>query len=188
LLGKALITVITAGLDTQGTRRVILFSVAVVQGFIAGLQPHLTTLRVLGSWHFQLGQRLHVIVGQFPGFAAVMIGLRTQIAVEHPVRADGRVDQQGLEAVLTGQPCRIVAAERAAYQQWATQLTDCGLQLGDGLTRMMMQGRHAQLIAKAHALHHRYQLRGLLGLGSAVEPVDIQDGTRHAMTPEDPLS
>ena len=64
LLGKTLITVITARLNTQCTPRVVLFSVAVVQGFIASLQPHLIPLRVLGGCHFEFGQGLNVIVGQ----------------------------------------------------------------------------------------------------------------------------
>ncbi len=102
---------IATALNPQGTGLVIGFSVTVVQGFIACLQPHLIPLRVLGRRHFKLGQGLHMIEGQFPGFAAVKVGLRAQITVEHPMRADGRIDQQGFEPMLLGQPGRIVAAE-----------------------------------------------------------------------------
>ncbi len=51
------------------------------------------------------------------------------------------------------------------------------VQLGNGLARMMVQGRHPQLPAKAHAVHSRRPLHRFLGLGGTVEPVDIQDGT-----------
>jgi hypothetical protein len=65
-----------------------------------------------------------VVVGQFPGFIGIQVFLGAQVTVEHPVRADRRVDQQGLEAMALGQVGRIVAAERAADQQWPPQFGD----------------------------------------------------------------
>ena len=89
----------------------MVLGVAIVQGFITGLQPHLITLGVLRCRHFQLGQGRYMVVGQFPGLIGVQVFLRPQVPVEHPVRAYGRVDQQGLQAMALGQVSRIVAAE-----------------------------------------------------------------------------
>ena len=142
LLRETLVTVIASGLNTQGTRRVVLFSEAIIEGFVSGLQPDLKTVRVLRRWHFKVGQCRHMIVGQLPSFTTVKIGLGAQITVKHPMRADGRVDQQGFKPMLLGQPRRIVAAERACDQQRAAQLMNGRLQLRDGFTGMMVQGWH----------------------------------------------
>ncbi|MNH42213.1 hypothetical protein D3C79_1038690 [compost metagenome] len=80
------------------------------------MQPHLKAPSIDRRWHFQFGQGLHVVQGQFPGFAGVEVLLGSQVAVEQPVRVDRRIDQQGLEPVALGQMGGIVAAERAADQ------------------------------------------------------------------------
>src|SRR5450830_1824502 len=73
LFGKALETMIAAGLDTQGTGPVILLGSAIIQGFVGGLRSELETMRVLGGRDFQLGQGRHVIEGQVPGLATVEV-------------------------------------------------------------------------------------------------------------------
>ncbi|MNM52388.1 hypothetical protein D3C81_634660 [compost metagenome] len=120
-----------------------------------------------------------MVVGQFPGFIGIQVFLRSQESVEHPVRTDGRVDQQGFQAMALGQVSRIVAAERAADQQRPTELGDRLFQLTDGLTGMMMQCRYTQLVAQAQTVHHFAQLSGLFRCRRAVETVDIKDRTGH---------
>ncbi|MNF86420.1 hypothetical protein D3C84_688560 [compost metagenome] len=102
---------VAAGLDAQGTGAVILLGEAVVQRFVASLQPHLIPLRILEARHIKLGQGRHMIVGQLPSLFGIQVFLCPQVPVEHPVRADRRVDQQGLEAVALSQVSGIVAAE-----------------------------------------------------------------------------
>ncbi|MNF13142.1 hypothetical protein D3C80_2148730 [compost metagenome] len=53
-----------------------------------------------------------------------------------------------------GQVSRIVAAERAADQQWPPERSNRLLQLTDGLAGMVMQGWHTQLVDQAQAFHH----------------------------------
>ncbi|MNZ33808.1 hypothetical protein D3C78_511670 [compost metagenome] len=136
---------VATGLDTQRARPVITLGVSIVQGFIGGLQPHLIAPGVRWGRHFQFSEGLDMIVGQFPGFAAVVVALGAQVAVEQFVRGDRRVDQQGLEAVALGQMGGIVAAERTADQQGRPQFGDGGFELCNGLARVMVQGGYAQL-------------------------------------------
>ncbi|MNN00140.1 hypothetical protein D3C81_1127230 [compost metagenome] len=78
-----------------------------------------------------------------------------------------------------GKVSGIVAAERAADQQWPPQLGNRLLQLLDSLARVMVQCRNAQVFAQAQTLHHLDQLTGLLRQRRAVEAVDIKDRTGH---------
>ena len=133
---------VAASLYTQGTCTVIALGVAIVQGFIGRLQPHLIAAGIYRGRHFQLGQGLYVIVGQFPGFTAVVIALSAQVPVKMLVWRYRRVHQQGLEAMALGQMGGIVAAERTAHQQWRAQFGDGRFKLGDGLPRVVMQGGH----------------------------------------------
>lgn len=178
--GEALEAVVATGLDTQGTSTVIALGVAIVQGFIGGLQPHLIAVGIGRGRDFQFGQGLNVIVGQFPGFTAVMVALGAQVTVEMLVRGYRRVDQKGLEAMAIGQMGGIVAAERTAHQQWRTQFGDGRFELDHGLPWMVVQGRHSQLVGQAELLHDCLQLTRLGRKRRAVEAMDIEDGTRHA--------
>lgn len=121
-----------------------------------------------------------MIVGQLPGFIGIEVLLGAQVTVEHSMRADRRIDQQRLEAMAFGKMGCIVAAERAADQQWAAQFCDGFLQLRNRLTRVVMQRRDTQPVGQAEVIHHGYQLAGLVGGRRAVETVDIQDRSRHA--------
>lgn len=75
LSAKALVTVVAASLDTQGTGPVILLGEAIIQCFVPGLQPHLIALGILGRCNLKLSQGRDVIVGQFPGFIGVEVRL-----------------------------------------------------------------------------------------------------------------
>ncbi len=55
---------------------------AVIEGFVGGLQPHLVAFGPSVVRDFQFGQGGHVVQGQFPGLAAVVVGLRAEVAVE----------------------------------------------------------------------------------------------------------
>ncbi|MOA38043.1 hypothetical protein D3C78_1596910 [compost metagenome] len=116
MLGKALETVIATSLDAQRAGPVELFGLAVVQGFIGGLQPDLIAPGIRRRRHLKFGQGLHMIEGQLPGLTGVVVLLSAQKAIETPVRVDRRVDQQCLEPMALGQVGGIVAAERAADQ------------------------------------------------------------------------
>ncbi|MNO86237.1 hypothetical protein D3C76_776310 [compost metagenome] len=145
---------VATGLDAQGTGPVILLGEAIVQRFVTGLQPYLIALRILGCRHFQLGEGRHVVVGHFPGLVGIQVLLCPQESIEHPVWTDSGVDQQGFQAMALGQVRRIVAAERAADQQWPPERSNRLLQLTDGLAGMVMQGWHTQLVDQAQAFHH----------------------------------
>ncbi|MNG08022.1 hypothetical protein D3C84_913520 [compost metagenome] len=116
-----------------------------------------------------------MILGQSPGFTAVMVGLLDLAAVEQPMRAHCRVDQQGAQAMLLGQMSGVVAAQGAADQQRPAQFGDGRLQLRDGLARMMVQGRHPQMLGDAALFGDPQQLAGLGRGRRAVEAVDIKD-------------
>ncbi|MNQ92267.1 hypothetical protein D3C85_1076860 [compost metagenome] len=121
-----------------------------------------------------------MVVGQFPALAGVQVLLRAQVTVEQLVGTDGRVDQQGLEAMALGQVSGIVAAERAADQQRPAQFTDRFFQLHQGLAGMVVQRRDLQLLGQPQVLHGTDQLAGLARGWSAVEAVNIKNRTRHA--------
>src|SRR5690606_16485037 len=105
--GEALEAVVATGLDTQCAGPVVGLGVAVVEGFVGCLQPDLETLRILRRRHLQFGQRGDMVRGQFPGFAAVEVLLRTQITVETLVRKYRRVDQQGLQLIARSEERRV---------------------------------------------------------------------------------
>ncbi len=61
-----------------------------------------------------------------------------------------------------GQVRRIVAAKRAADQQRPAELGQACFELGDGLTRMMVQRGDPQAFGHAQFLQRSGQLAGLL--------------------------
>ena len=77
-----------------------------------------------------------------------------------------------------GEVRRIVAAKRAADQQRSPKLGQTGLELPNGLTRVVMQGGNPQTLGLAESLQRRRQLARLLRERGAVEPVDIEDRRR----------
>jgi len=108
---------ITTGLDAHRTAPVVISRMTVIQRFVTRLQPDLVTLGILRRWHLQLGQRRDMIFRQIPNLAAVEVGLGAEITIETAMRRNGRIDQQGLEAVSFGEMRCIVSAEGAADQQ-----------------------------------------------------------------------
>lgn len=105
--------------------------------------------------------------------------MRAQVAIEAQVRLYGWIDQQRLEPVLFGQVSGVIAAQGAAHQQRRAEFADQRLQLGDGLTRMMMQGRYAQLVFQTQVGHGAAQLAGLVRGRRTVEAVNIENGCSH---------
>ena len=83
-----------------------------------------------------------MVGGQLPGLIAVEILLRAQVALKQLMRTYRRVDQQRPQRMPLGQVGRIVAAQGAADQHGPTELADQRVELGNSLTRMVMQGRY----------------------------------------------
>lgn len=89
-----------------------------------------------------------------------------EIAVETAVWHHRRIDQQGLQSMALGKVRRIVAAKRAADQQRSPKLGQTGLELPNGLTRVVMQGGNPQTLGLAESLQRRRQMARLLRAGS----------------------
>src|SRR5690554_1118473 len=176
-LDKSLVAVITTLPDIQPAATVKLLSLAVVQCFIASLQPNPIALMVCWRRRLQLRERIDMRRRQHPALICIIVFLWSEVLLKPLAGQHSRVDQKCLALIFFRQPGCIIATQRTAHQHdRSITLLHPGFQTFNSRQRIIGQVRHQQPVSwKPGALPASTQLLCLERQRRTVKAMQVQN-------------